>query len=111
MTQSIIPAGTAQAPTPAAPQPRSADASVVARAAGHQAHATPRAEPRDTPAPKAQTTLGNSVQVSLDKESGKPVVRVVDGEGQLVRQIPTEEVLELRRALDRVTGLLVDKKA
>jgi len=61
---------------------------------------------------RAAKSLNNSVQLSLDAHSGKPVVRVVDTEtGQLVRQIPNEEVLELRRALDRIAGLLIHRTA
>ena len=60
----------------------------------------------------ATKSLNNSVQLSLDSQSGKAIVRVVDTEtGQIVRQIPTEEVLELRRAFDRLAGLLIDRTA
>src|SRR5262245_53088431 len=56
-------------------------------------------------ADRAVKSLHNAVQLSLDSQSGQPIVRVVDTEtGQLIRQIPTEEVLELRRALDRIAG-------
>jgi len=61
---------------------------------------------------RAAKSLNNSVQLTLDTHSGKAIVRVVDTEtGQLVRQIPTEEVLELRRALDRIAGLLIHRTA
>jgi flagellar protein FlaG len=61
---------------------------------------------------RAAKSLNNSVQLSLDTQSGKAIVRVVDTEtGQLVRQIPTEEVLELRRALDHIAGLLIHRTA
>ena len=60
----------------------------------------------------ATKSLNNTVQLSLDSQSGKAIVRVVDPEtGQVVRQIPTEEVLELRRAFDRLAGLLIDRTA
>ena len=60
----------------------------------------------------ATKSLNNTVQLSLDAQSGKAIVRVVDPEtGQVVRQIPTEEVLELRRAFDRLAGLLIDRTA
>jgi flagellar protein FlaG len=61
---------------------------------------------------RAASTLNNSVQLSLDTDSGQTLVRVVDSEtGQLIRQIPSEEVLSLRDALDRITGLLIDRTA
>ena len=61
---------------------------------------------------RAAKSLNNSVQLSLDARSGRAIVRVVDTEtGQLIRQIPTEEVLELRRALDRIAGMLINQTA
>ncbi len=61
---------------------------------------------------RAAKALNNSVQLDLDSDSGRAVVRVIDSEtGQLIRQIPSEEVLELRRALDRIAGLLINRTA
>ena len=61
---------------------------------------------------RAAKALNNSVQLDLDSNSGRAVVRVVDSEtGQLIRQIPSEEVLELRQALDRIAGLLIHRTA
>ncbi len=61
---------------------------------------------------RATKSLNNSVQLSLDSQSGKAIVRVIDtATGQVIRQIPTEEVLELRRAFDRVAGLLFHRTA
>jgi len=61
---------------------------------------------------RAVKSLSNSVELSLDSQSGKAIVRVIDAEsGQVIRQIPTEEVLELRRVFDRLAGLLIDGTA
>jgi flagellar protein FlaG len=61
---------------------------------------------------RAAKALNNSVELSLDADSGRAVVRVIDSEsGALIRQIPSEEVLELRRALERVAGLLIHRTA
>lgn len=61
---------------------------------------------------RAAKSLTNTVQLVMDERSEQPVVRVMDSEtGQLIRQIPTEEVLELRRALDRISGLLIHRTA
>jgi flagellar protein FlaG len=61
---------------------------------------------------RAAKALNNSVELSLDSDSGRAIVRVVDSEtGQLIRQIPSEEALELRRALDRIAGLLINRTA
>jgi flagellar protein FlaG len=61
---------------------------------------------------RAATALDNSVQLSIDADSGRTVVRVIDSEtGQLIRQIPSEELLSLRNALERIAGLLIDRTA
>jgi flagellar protein FlaG len=61
---------------------------------------------------RSARSLGSSVQFNLDSQSGKVIVRVVEKEtGQLIRQIPSEEMLELRRALDRISGLVIDETA
>ncbi|ABI38353.1 flagellar protein FlaG protein [Shewanella sp. MR-4] len=44
----------------------------------------------------------------IDKELGEPVVRVIDiSTGDLIRQIPNEEALEIAKKLNEVTGLLM----
>jgi flagellar protein FlaG len=61
---------------------------------------------------EAAKSLNSSVQFSLDNRASRPIVRVVDTEtGQLIRQIPSEEVLALREALDRIVGLLINHTA
>lgn len=57
-------------------------------------------------------SLNNSVELSLDTQSGRTLVKVMDSEtGELIRQIPSEEALELRRALERIAGLLIHRTA
>ena len=61
---------------------------------------------------KLAKSLTNTVQLVMDERSELPVVKVMDSEtGQLIRQIPSEEVLELRSALDRISGLLINRTA
>jgi flagellar protein FlaG len=61
---------------------------------------------------RAAKALTNTVQLVMDERSEHAIVKVVDSEtGQLIRQIPNEEVLELRRALDRISGLLINRTA
>ena len=48
----------------------------------------------------------------MDDSTGKTVIKVVDSSThELIRQIPSEEMLEIARALDRLQGLLVHQKA
>jgi len=61
---------------------------------------------------RAAKSLTNTVELVMDDRAEHPVVKVMDAEtGQLIRQIPSEEVLELRSALDRVSGLLINRTA
>lgn len=61
---------------------------------------------------RAVEPVANNLSFSIDKESGKTVIRVVDSKTQeLIRQIPSEEVMTISRALDRLAGLLVEEKA
>jgi flagellar protein FlaG len=53
-----------------------------------------------------------NLQFSIDEESGETVVKVVDTEtDEVIRQIPSEEMLALARNLQRMEGLLFDGKA
>lgn len=52
------------------------------------------------------------IQFSMDNDSGKTVVKVVDRSTQeVLRQFPSEEAIELAKALDRFQGLLVKQQA
>lgn len=61
---------------------------------------------------RAAQSLSRDLQFTLDKSSGKMVVRVVDTQtNELIRQIPTEEALAISKAIDRLQGLIVRQKA
>ena len=50
----------------------------------------------------------SSIEFSVDEDSGRTLVKVVDTETRKVlRQIPNAEVLALSKTLDRVEGLLI----
>ena len=52
------------------------------------------------------------VEFSLDADSGRVVVKIIDSATQeVVRQIPMEEMLALAKALDKFQGLLLQTKA
>ncbi|NBO74448.1 MAG: hypothetical protein EBV65_06505 [Gammaproteobacteria bacterium] len=54
---------------------------------------------------------GRAINISVDKETNIVVVSVSDSEsGEKIRQIPPEEALNVTRNIDRLTGILVDKK-
>lgn len=53
-----------------------------------------------------------SLQFSVDQDLGKIVVKIMDTETkEVIKQIPSEEVLALTKALGRVEGLLVRQEA
>jgi len=54
---------------------------------------------------------GRAINISVDRETNIVVVSVSDIEsGEKIRQIPPEEALNVTRNIDRLTGILVDKK-
>ncbi|MFU8790160.1 MAG: flagellar protein FlaG [Methylobacter sp.] len=52
-----------------------------------------------------------SLQFSLDEDSEMMVIQIRDEDGQVIKQIPQEEALELARRLDEFRGLLFESKA
>ena len=54
----------------------------------------------------------NSLQFSIDEDIGVTVVKVIDTESKkVIRQIPSEEVIDIAKALDKLQGLLVKQQA
>jgi len=61
---------------------------------------------------KAVAPMAQSLQFSLDNDSGKTVVKVMDTEtNEVIRQIPSEEVLAISKAVDKLKGLLIKQQA
>jgi len=53
-----------------------------------------------------------TLEFTIDQQSGRALLRIIDPEtNQLIRQIPSEEVLAIARAIDRVQGLLLKQQA
>jgi len=56
--------------------------------------------------------LRSNLKFSIDKESGRTVIKVVDSKtDEVIRQIPREEVLAIARSLEKAEGLLFRAKA
>lgn len=56
--------------------------------------------------------MGTRLNLAISKDPDAVVVKVTDRQsGELVRQIPSEDVLKLRKQLQDLTGLLFDEKA
>jgi flagellar protein FlaG len=80
----------------AAPQPKAEAAEVDAaiEAANH-----------------SMRSVATNLQFEKDTSTGKTVVRVVDSETkQVLRQMPSEDMLAISKALDRLQGLMVHLK-
>lgn len=61
---------------------------------------------------KELADLTPHVLFSVDRESGQVVVRVLDPETrELVRQIPPQELMEIRQRMDAYLGMLADEVA
>ena len=85
----------------------------VSAAAQKPAQADPKAlqEAVDA-ANEAVSAIKCELDFSIDEGTGKTVVRVVEKQtGTVIRQMPTPEMLEIAKALDRLQGLLVHNKA
>lgn len=52
------------------------------------------------------------LEFSVDKDTDMNVVKVIDSQSkEVIRQIPSEEVIQIAKALDKLQGLLVRDKA
>lgn len=120
--QSISSSGTAM-PLPAAPQgsvPQPVAQpqlpAVTAQAPSSRPQAGPdRAQVEEAVAKvrkQVQPVISNGLDFTIDDNTGKTLVRVTDrATGELIRQIPSQEMLEIAQSLDRMQGLLLRQKA
>lgn len=55
---------------------------------------------------------GTSISMTVDRSTNTVIVQVKDREsGDTVRQIPADAALQVSRNIDRLTGIIVDRKA
>ena len=56
--------------------------------------------------------VARNLQFSIDKDTGRTLVKVVDTTtDEVIRQIPSEEILSIAKALDKLKGLLIKQEA
>lgn len=109
-------------------QPIAADVR-QARATQNSGATAPQTEQAVTPTQKTEATrqqvedaaksvndflqpINKSINFSLDEDTGITVVKVVDvATKEVIRQIPSEEMLVIAKAIDQMKGLLVQQKA
>ncbi|OGR08135.1 MAG: hypothetical protein A2511_17795 [Deltaproteobacteria bacterium RIFOXYD12_FULL_50_9] len=57
-------------------------------------------------------TMGTRLQLTLNKDPNSIVVQVLDRKsGELIRQFPPKELLDLQKKLSDLVGILFDEKA
>ena len=60
----------------------------------------------------ALETSQSGIEFSVDSASGKTIVRIMDKQtNEVIRQLPSEEMLEIANAIDRFEGMLLHHKA
>jgi flagellar protein FlaG len=58
------------------------------------------------------TKAPNSLAFSVDSANGKTIVKITDAEtGEMIRQIPSEEMVAIAQSLDKLQGMLLQGKA
>lgn len=61
---------------------------------------------------RIEPAVSNELEFSIDQDTGKTLVRITDNKtGELIRQIPSEELLAIAKSLDRMQGLFLKQKA
>ena len=61
---------------------------------------------------KFVSTIRPEISFSVDQSSGTRVVKILDSQSkEVLRQIPSEEAIQLAQALDKLQGLFVRDKA
>jgi flagellar protein FlaG len=104
------PASGTSAPAPAAPaQPSKAKVQAAVSAASASAEELAKAVEAVN---KSLDSRSQAIEFSIDDTDKRPIIKVVDQQTkEVIRQIPSEEMLDIARALDKAQGLLINHKA
>ena len=67
--------------------------------------------PPEGQAQESAPVVGNELRYEVDKDLNKVVIKILDGDsGELVRQIPAEELVRLAKVLEWTNGQLLDRR-
>ena len=132
-TARILSQATQMAPQAAAPSPEAVATGVPATgvpAAGAPAAGTPTGAPAASATtavqqPDAQqiaqavdemrtaiAPVAQNLRFSIDQDIGRTIVKVVDAStDEVIRQIPSEEIVAIAKAMDKLQGLLIKQEA
>ena len=98
----------------AASRPAQAVAAAVVQQAAEQQAQKPNAEQIQKAMEnlkQATQSTAQNLQFSVDRDTNQTVIRVVDGNtNEVIRQIPSEEVLQIAKSLDKLSGLILRQK-
>lgn len=101
---------TSTATTAAAATAASKSATTVDKAAGEPELKDVRQAVSDIN--KAMQFMSRELEFSVDTDSKRTIVKVIDQQTrEVIRQMPTEEALEIGKALEKVQGLLIRQTA
>ncbi len=110
-TPAVTPSAGVSRPTPAVTAERPNSTVAAQAVAGNQ----PSREQLDRAmgeVKKALAPVARNLQFSIDEETGRSIVKVVDSStNEVIRQFPSEELLAITRSIDRLSGLFVKQKA
>ena len=60
---------------------------------------------------KKMAMMGSHIRIEFDKETNMKVVKVIDdATKEVIRQIPSEQMLRIAKYIDELTGLLFSKE-
>ena len=61
--------------------------------------------------PEVQVPVSPNMRIHVDQDTGKTVVAIVNpDDGAVLRQVPSEEALQVAKAIGRYQGMFVDLK-
>lgn len=61
---------------------------------------------------KAIAPVAQNLLFSIDDDTGRTIVKIVDSQtDEVIRQMPSEEVLAISKAIDKLQGLLIKQQA
>lgn len=99
--------------------PNQTDSTMPRIATQTSVNATPRQSPNKQAIERAIAAIketiapsSSSLRFSIDSDTKQSVVRVVDSQtGDVIRQIPVQELIDIAKALDHAKGLLLRQRA
>jgi flagellar protein FlaG len=102
-------------PVPASDTPDRGASGVAAKGSDAPAKSSPspaQLQAAIMAANRALQVMNRELEFELDPQSGRLVTRLIDtSDNEVLRQIPSEDMLRIARALDRIQGLLFEQQA